>query len=58
MLETSQNHKHCHDTPPFGMLTVPKLKMTFKVGLFAITPNYNLLESNPVAIIVINYNLT
>jgi len=58
LLETSQNHKHCHDTPPFGMFTVPSLKMTFKEGIFAIKPNYNLLESNPVAIIAIKYNLT
>jgi hypothetical protein len=58
LLQTSQNHKHCDDTPPLGMFTVPRLKMTFKLGKFAVKPNYNLLESNPVAIIVIKYNLT
>ena len=58
LLETSQNHKHCDDTPPLGMFTVPRLKMTLKVGISAVKTNYNLFESNPVAIIVIKYNLT
>jgi len=44
--------------PPLGMFTVPRLKMIFKVGMFAVKPNYNLLENNPLAIIVIKYNLT
>jgi len=56
LLETSQNHKHCADMPPLGTFTFPILKMTLKVGMFAVKTNYNLSESNPVAIIVVKYN--